>query len=175
MGPVRAPPTPPLNSSRRLVVHPQRAASCFIFMLIATALVGALVFAVGTGRIAPLGDIFALLALLAFACLFGVFGAHGWFLRVEFLIEGSDKLTMTWRRWPLADRRRSLPPRAIRDVIVEADDGCARIALVCRGVTIPLTESSTTDHLLGKARTIRIFIGLPEPQPVPVLARDAES
>jgi hypothetical protein len=58
--------------------------------------------------------------------------------------------------------------------VVELDDGCARIALICERERVALSESSTTDDLRDKARAIRTFLGVADPEAVPVVDRPAD-
>jgi len=103
--------------------------------------------------------LFALWFVL-FGLLFAFLGAHGWFLRVEFRAFDEGVLTVTWTRWPFPRRVRTLQLAEVTDVVVETDDGTSKIVVVAGSAKLPLTGTSTSDRLEGKARQLREFLGI---------------
>jgi hypothetical protein len=159
---------------RRLVVHPQRATTSMVFMVMAAGMVAGLIWTAIAGKSEPtIEHALGWLGVLAFAGAFGGIGLNGWLTRVELRIERKT-LVLTWRRWPRGHRVVRVPVAGVRDVVVELDDGCARIALICDRERVALSESSTTDDLRNKARAIRTFLGVADPEAVPVVDRPAD-
>jgi len=162
------------QNRRRLLVHPQRATTSMVFMVMGAATVAGTIWMAIAGEIEPtvehaLGSV----ALLGFAGAFGGVGLNGWLTSVELRIERKI-LVMTWQRWPRGHRVVRVPVADVRDVVVEVDDSCARIALICKLENVALSESSTTDDLRDKARAIRRFLGVADPEAVPVVDAPAD-
>jgi hypothetical protein len=163
------------HAPRRLVVFPQRATTSMVFMLAAAAIIAGVIGGAVTGKVEPtIEHALGVLAVLAFAGAFGGVGLNGWLTSVELRIDRKT-LVLAWRRWPRGHRTVRLSTGDVRDVVVEVDDGGARIALIGKRETIALTESWTTDDLRDKARAIRAFLAIDDPETVPVVDKPAEA
>ena len=146
----RAPP--PALPPSSLVVHPQRAGTSTVFMVIGFA---------GTAGcmagfvLSEMNWIWAFVA--AFLLLFGVLGFDGWFTRVRFTRNADATLRIGWRSL-FSRRERVFSLADVVDVDVESDEGTSRIVVVLAGERVPLTSSSTSDYLGGKADELRAFL-----------------
>ena len=107
------------------------------------------------------------------ALAFMAIGVHTWTSGREFVrTDAHLEIVEHSLRGPGA--RRTLARRQITDVIVETDDGAARIVIVLRDGQVPLTTTFTTDDLRGRADQLRRFLELPADEPVRVLPRRDE-
>jgi len=145
-----------------------------VFIVMAAGMVAGMIWMAIAGKVEPtIEHVLGSLGVLAFAGAFGGVGLNGWLTSVELRIERKT-LVLTWRRWPRGHRVVRVPVAGVRDVVVEVDDSCARIVLFCEPGNVALSESSTTDDLRDKARAIRTFLGVADPETVPVVDKPAD-
>lgn len=160
-------PTP-----RELRLHPQRETTAAVFVVGGLAFMAWVV--IGTVRataVWTLGKVAGLAFAVLFLTMFVYIGLAAWMRRIDLLIEAGEWLVLVDRPLRGAGRQRTVALARVSDVVVEVDDGAARIVIECGDERMRLTDTATTDDLQAKAAAIKHFLGVRPDEPVRVVDR----